>query len=316
MVRAILSPMMGVLTIGNFDGLHLGHRAILQRAGELARRCQAKVKVITFEPHPVQILRPDTSLPRIISPRLKQQRLHEVGADELVTLKSDPKLFAMDPEPFIEKLVAEHHPVAIVEGRNFRFGRGRVGNVALLEMLGKRMGFDAIVVEPVEVVLMDQLVVTASSSLVRWLVGRGRVADAVRCLGRPFSLTGRVVAGDGRGRTIGIRTANLDPKACDDHLLPADGVYGATVSLEDGCSYQAAISIGTKPTFKAQSRIIEAHLLDFNRDIYGQTMTIYFTRWLRDQRPFSCEEILADQLHRDIAGIRRYAQQDLLEAAG
>ena len=224
----------------------------------------------------------------------------------------------------------------MVEGPDFRFGRGRGGDMGTLAELGRRHGFDAVEVPRVEVPLHDGHVVPVSSSLVRWLVGRGRVADAALCLGRPFSLTATVVHGEQRGRTLGIPTANLDPDALAGFILPADGVYACVAevegeqrgtgaegqrgkvtdpqnqksSLKNQKSHPAAVSIGTKPTFGTARLTVEAHLIGFTGDLYGQTLTLRFARWVRGQYAFRGVDALRARLHRDIAEVRGTPTRD------
>ena len=298
-----------VVTIGNFDGVHLGHRAILRRARHLADQHNTTLRVITFEPHPATVLRPDAVPPRISDADLKKRLLVDCGVNQVDLLEPTSKLLARHPSQFIEQLVDNYQPLAIIEGVNFRFGKDRAGDVQLLESLSKRLNFTSVVVNPVDVVLNDMLVATVSSSLVRWLVEHGRVADAACCLGRAHTLTGHVITGDKRGRDIGVPTANLDPHDYNDLLVPADGVYGGFVYLPEAQTYPAAISIGRKPTFAGQSRCIEVHLLDFDADLYGQSLVLHFTCWLRDQRLFSNANALRRQLEHDIANTRRLANQ-------
>lgn len=304
-----------IITVGNFDGVHRGHRAILARARELGLQHGDPVKAITFEPHPATILRPQQVPPRISDSVEKVRCLREAGADEVVVVEPGPKLLGLDAIAFLEFLVANHQPRVVVEGPNFCFGKGRGGDVAVLAAEGVRLGYAAVVVDTVEVALADSLTAPVSSSLVRWLVGHGRVADAARCLGRVYTLTGRVTAGDKRGRTIGVPTANLAPTDIEGKLLPAEGVYGGRVELPDGSQYPAAVSIGVNPTFAATARTVEAHLLGFNGDLYGHPITILFERWLREQRRFSTIDALRDQLERDIDYTQALADQGLMDAA-
>ena len=302
-----------VVTVGNFDGVHLGHRAILQRARHLADQHNAALKVVTFEPHPATVLRPDAVPPRITGAEHKKRLLIDAGADQIDLLEPNSELLACQPTRFIEQLLNAHRPVVIVEGANFRFGKARAGDVQLLASLGQRLHLTSVVVDPVDVVLYDLQATTVSSSLVRWLVGHGRVADAACCLGRAFTLAGRVITGAKRGRGIGVPTANLDPQDYNDLLIPADGVYGGLVELPDARTCPAAISVGRKPTFAGQARCIEAHLLDFDADLYDQSITLRFARWLRDQRPFPGVDALRRQLEQDITDTRRLARHGLLE---
>ncbi len=297
-----------VLTIGNFDGVHVGHAAIVRRAAEVAQQRGAVVRALTFDPPPVAVLRPEALPPRLGSLAQRCRWLLQAGAHESVVLAVTAELVSRSAEEFIAELVERYKPVAIVEGPDFRFGKGRGGDHALLVSLGERMGFHALRVDRVEVSLHDQLVAPLSSSLVRWLVGRGRVEDAARCLGRPFTLEAAVVRGEQRGRTIGVPTANLDPATLEGHLIPADGVYAGEAHWTDALgrphTHNAAISVGTKPTFGRQTLTVEAHLLGYAPDspdaLYGEVVELRFTRWLRDQYTFPGLEPLRQQLARDL----------------
>lgn len=306
--------MPSVLTIGNFDGVHAGHRAIIAKARAIADRREARVVAMTFEPHPAAVLRPDAVPPRLCGIDEKVQRLREAGADHVALLEPTAELLGLSPDRFIDRIVAEHHPIAFVEGDDFRFGKGRAGDVKHLEQLGKQHGFDVAVADEVDVTLANLHVAPVGSSLTRWLIGRGRVTDAARCLGRPYSLTATVARGEQRGRTIDIPTANLDPADLAGHILPADGVYAGTATLHDPGSsphdsFPAAISVGVKPTFGRKQLTIEAHLLDYRPDdpdaLYGSRITLAFDRWVRDQYPFPGLDALVAQLQRDLEIIRK-----------
>jgi riboflavin kinase/FMN adenylyltransferase len=290
-----------VITVGNFDGVHVGHRAILARAAEFARARQVPVKAVTFEPHPAAVLRPGHEPPRLSAADEKSQLLRGAGADEVVVLRPDAALLALSPLEFIGRLAAEHRPLAFVEGVDFRFGKARAGDVAMLDAFGRAQGFDTVIVPDAEVALSDHTLVAVSSSLIRWLLRHGRVADAARCLARAFALRGPVVKGDQRGRTIGVPTANLDPASFSRSAIPGDGVYAGDAQLPGGRTVPAAISVGLKPTFRHAARTVEAHLLGFTGDLYGQPITLRFHRWLRDQQPFPSLDALKAQLARDIA---------------
>ncbi|MEO0515414.1 MAG: bifunctional riboflavin kinase/FMN adenylyltransferase [Planctomycetota bacterium] len=305
-----------VLTLGNFDGPHLGHLAILHRARDLAQQHDARVVAITFDPPPIQILRPGQE-PPLITPIIERiARLRQGGADEVAVLTPTPELLTQSAEAFIEYLVEKYRPVAIVEGPDFRFGKQRGGDMARLAELGGQHGFEAITVPRVEAPLSDLQLAPVSSSLVRWLVGRGRVADAAACLGRPFSLTADVVKGEQRGRQLDIPTANLDARQIAPHIIPADGVYAGLAELsgegpsEPAGHYACAISVGVKPTFGTKALTVEAHLLDYDPspadDLYGQPITLHFARWVRDQYPFPGVGPLREQLFRDIEQTRRW----------
>ena len=220
-------------------------------------------------------------------------------------------LLAQTAEAFVAGLVERHRPVAVVEGPDFRFGRGRAGDMDLLQRLGVAHGFEAVTVPRVRATLGDQTDVPVSSSLVRWLVGRGRVADAAAALGRPFVLRAAVVRGEQRGRTLGVPTANLDPAALEGFTLPADGVYagwGAIGGESGGERWPAAVSVGEKPTFGGRVFTVEAHLVGLDREVYDQTLTLSFARWVRGQYPFAGPDPLRAQLHRDVATVRQWSR--------
>lgn len=303
-----------VITIGNFDGVHLGHQAILKRAREWGDRHGMPVRAITFEPHPAAVLRPGAEPLALSDNARKGEVLKAAGADEVVVLKATTDLLALNADAFIEQMVAQHWPIAVVEGVNFRFGQGRQGSVATLQQQGQQLGFEVAVIEQVEVPLCDQTVVTVSSSLVRWLLGHGRVADAARCLGGPYALAGEVVAGDRRGRAIGVPTINLRQESLRNRVVPCEGVYIGSVRLMDESVHPAAISIGCQPTFGCGGRIVEAHLLGYEGDLYGQTVEVRFDRWLRDQQAFPNVDTLRDQLQRDVAQVRQWHGTKVLAA--
>jgi riboflavin kinase/FMN adenylyltransferase len=235
----------------------------------------------------------------------------EAGADEVVFLDPVPEVLSQTARQFVERIVQEHGPVAWVEGADFRFGAGRSGDIDLLRALGLEMGFELEVVESVVTTLADQTRVPVSSTLVRWLIAGGRMADAAICLGRPFAMRGPVVQGEQRGRTIGFPTANIDT---GDRILPADGVYAATVHLA-GSTFAAAVSIGEKPTFGKRQRTFEAFILDHTSDLYGQTLEFKLLRWMRDQAIYPDVHALIDQMNRDVARVRRWHELGRLAPA-
>lgn len=302
-----------VISIGNFDGVHLAHRAILSHARKLADQHDARVVVLTFDPHPAAVLRPDARPARLISAEEKRSRLLAAGADDVVLLRPTPDLLGQSAEQFIAHVVRDYQPAVFVEGGDFRFGKGRAGDLATLTRLGEQMDFRVVVEPEVHVALSDLTVVPISSSLVRWLIGQGRPLDAAACLGQPFELTGPIVEGEQRGRRINVPTANLDLAALEDHVVPAHGVYAGFVRLPDGSRQVAAMSVGVKPTFGKRGLAIEAHLLDFAADLYGQTLSFEFTRWVRDQYAFADVDALVAQLKRDIDVVRQWQRLDLIQ---
>lgn len=313
-----------VITIGHFDGVHVGHQRLLLESQRLAQTHNAEVVALAFDPHPVTVLRPDgPPPPRLMSVREKIAALLAAGADQVEILTPAPDLLALSPQAFIQKLIERHHLVAVVEGANFRFGAGRGGDVELLTQLGGQHGFAVHIVEPVTAALSDQLLMTVSSSMVRWLIAHGRMADAAICLGRPYELTACVVEGQKRGRTLNAPTANLDVNQLADQLIPAPGVYAgaaliespetaATHSQTQPLTLAAAISVGVKPTFGRTQLAVEAHLLDYDGDLYGKTITLQWARWLRDQQSFASLDHLAGQIRRDIDQTRQWRDLNLL----
>lgn len=286
------------VTIGNLDGVHLGHAALIRAARE-AVGPSGRVVALAFDPHPLTVLRPAWAPTRLSTFEQRRGWLRAIGADEVKPLRPDRELLELAPEAFLRRLCETDGPAFIVEGGDFNFGRNRAGSVETLRELGPSLGFEPIVVPPVEVALTEQAIVRVSSSLTRWLLERGRVVDAARLLDRPYELIATVRRGAQRGRTIGFPTMNV---ALDDQQIPADGVYAGHAVLPDGERFVAAVSVGTNPTFEDASRTCEAHLLDYDGplDHYGWTLQLSFRAWLRDQVRYPGVEPLIEQLHRDV----------------
>lgn len=298
--------MLGV-TIGNFDGVHLGHRALLRAARAGTGVSIARVVAVTFEPAPAVVLGLPES-PRILTAAERRRRLLEAGADEVVELPTTPELLNLEPDAFIDDLLGRLGDAVsvMVEGPDFRFGRGRAGSVETLRALGMDRGFAVVVADEERVRLIDGLDVPARSSVVRRLLDLGRVEDAGRVLGRAHVLVGTVVRGDQRGRTIGIPTANLDLGGA---MLPGDGVYAGVATLPDGSRRAAAISVGTKPTFVETPRVAEVHVLDWDGvlDDYGWRLEASLDRRLRGQERYDTLDAFLAQLERDLEQTRRVA---------
>jgi riboflavin kinase/FMN adenylyltransferase len=286
------------ISIGNFDGVHRGHAALVSKARELVGP-RGRVNVLSFDPNPRTVLRPDSVSFRLTDFEQRTRWLRECGADEVVRLTPTREFLSQSPREFVTGLVKQYSPTHMVEGPDFRFGKGRKGSIDTLRSLGSEFRFDTAVIDPVEGTLSDCSIVRVNSTLIRWLLGHGRVRDAALLLGRPFELDAAVVSGDKRGRTIGVPTANLDHR---DFLLPADGIYSGRAIRPDGSEFAAAISVGTKPTFGENPRTCEAHLIGYRGplDDYGWPIRLQFNDWIRDQLKYDHMDDLVDQLQRDI----------------
>ena len=289
---------MLVATIGNFDGVHLGHRALVESARRAAGP-GGRTVAVTFEPLPASVLRPADAPPRLTDAATRERLLLEAGCDEVRTIDPREGVLGEGPEAFIASLRRALPFDAVVEGTDFRFGRGRSGDIGTLRALGAVGGFRAIAIDDVDVDLPDGGRVAARSSLVRWMLAVGRVADAARLLGRAHAVRGTVERGDRRGRTLGFPTANLGAPSA---MLPRDGVYAGR-ALVDGRTWPAAISIGTKPTFGRSARTCEAHVIGMSRgaDDYGWALELRFDAWIRGQWRFPGPEALAARLREDVA---------------
>lgn len=309
-------PSSSVVTIGNFDGVHLGHAALIRRARRIAGD-GGRVIALVFDPHPLSFLRPSATPARLSTFEQRRRWLSELRVDDVHRLEPTKELLSLSPEAFLEALVEEHHPSAIVEGSDFCFGKGRAGDVETLRELSSRFGYSAEIVPTVEGALDDELVIPVSSTNVRGLVREGRMRDAAALLGRPYEIVGRVVEGDRRGREIGCPTANLDTPL----LAPRDGVYAGLARLDDGRTFPAAVSVGTKPAFGDDlPRAVEAHLLGWDGPIpegapeYGWTLRLEVRHWLRDQAPYPSVDALMTQIKRDIERTRAAIETDLAHA--
>ena len=292
-------PAGSVVSVGNFDGIHLGHEKILATARALkAASAAPAVAVVTFEPHPTTVLRPGAAPPRLTPPTLKAALLAGRGVDVLVNLPPSPEVLGLTAEQFWALLRDNVRPSHLVEGSTFLFGKDRRGTVARLAEWTAASAVKLHVIDPVSVPLLDMQVAPVSSSLVRWLLLNGRARDAAICLGRPYALEGPVVKGHQRGRTLGMPTANVD---CGRQLVPDDGVYAARCTV-GGRTYAVALSVGTMPTFGNDlGRQVEAHLVGFDGDLYGRMLRVELLDWLRGQKKFTGVEALKARMNRDVA---------------
>ncbi len=296
--------MVTALTIGNFDGVHRGHAALI-RAARRSVGPGGRVLVLSFDPHPAAVLRPEAVPPRLGTFEQRIAWLLALGADAVERLDPTSGVLEMTAESFADWFAGRFKPSVVVEGPDFRFGRGREGDLETLGRLGASRGFRTVRVDPVVQPLGDHQVVRVSSSRIRRLLADGRVRDASMLLGRPFEIVGRVVPGERRGRTIGVPTANLDHGPC---MLPADGVYAGLATDPEGRWHPAAVSVGRKPTFGGEvARVCEVHLVDWAgaSDRYEWTMRLRPVHWLRGMMRFDGVESLVRQLRRDIDRTRR-----------
>src|SRR6266851_1168937 len=292
------------VTVGNFDGLHLGHQKILQSVRERARAAGLRAAVITFDPHPMRVLRPDRAPLMIQTLSQRLAGFEQLGLDAAIVLKFDHTLSLVSPEEFIERILVRGLRVgAILVGANFRFGHHGAGDVRLLGEFGEREGFDVEVVPPVQVA--GHIV---SSTAIRGAVASGDVAGAIPLLGRAFSLTGEIRAGAGRGRTILFPTLNLAP---EQELLPRLGVY-ATESAVGGRLYSSVTNVGTRPTFNGAGVTVESHLFGFNENLTGGPMEVRFHMRIRDEQKFSGPDALRAQIARDIEAARKFFSERTL----
>lgn len=284
------------MSIGNFDGVHLGHAEIVRRLLAAARSLGGPAVVFTFEPHPGVLLRPDRAPTPLCTLADKAARLGELGVDAVLAYPTDQALLSLTPERFFRDIVlGSLGAKALVEGANFCFGKGRAGTVDVLAALAREAGVGAEIVPPVE---RDGQPI--SSSRIRGLLAAGQVAEAAKLLGRPYRVRGLVERGAGRGAAIGFATANLAQIATQ---LPAVGVYAGWGEVE-GRRLPAAVNLGPNPTFGESALKLEVHLLGHDGPLYGRELAVDFVRKVRDVRKFSGVDELKSQLTRDVAEVR------------
>ena len=285
-----------VVALGNFDGVHLGHRAILKAAIDRAHSLGGKAYALTFDPLPAKVLNPQRAPQMLMTPEDKLEFLRDSGLDGVLVLHFDLALSRLPPRDFVhDYLLAKLGVEAVVVGHSVSFGHKRAGNAAVMVELGREFGFETIVVGPVKV---DGIEV--SSSKIRELIGAGDLPGAARLLGRPHFLNGKVVHGRERGRTIGFPTANLDSQT---ECVAPDGVYATRVVLPDG-NYPSITNIGMRPTFHESARSIEAHIFDFDRDIYDRTIKLEIIERVRPERKFESAQELGKQIALDLKRAR------------
>ncbi|MCU1692394.1 MAG: bifunctional riboflavin kinase/FAD synthetase [Frankiales bacterium] len=286
-----------VVTVGVFDGIHLGHQQIIGRAVDAAREQGVPSVLLTFDPHPSEVVRPGSHPPVLTSQRYRAELIEALGVDVVCVLPFTQDFSRLTPDEFVHKVLVQHlHAKHVVVGDNFRYGHKAAGDIGALADAGRRWGFT---VEGVP--LQGAGETTWSSTYVRACVAAGDVEAAAAALGREHRLEGFVVRGDQRGREIGYPTANLEPLPWS--AVPADGVYAGRLVLR-GERLPAAISIGTNPTFDGQDRRVEAFVLDYTGDLYGEFIGLSFTARLRETLRFDGIEPLVAQMDKDVARAR------------
>lgn len=286
-----------VLALGNFDGVHRGHRKILDRLKRVAGERSATSVVMTFDPHPPRIVRPDKAPPLLMTMAQKLEALRAAGVQGAAIVRFTPELSRWDPETFVRVVLVEWlHVGEVWVGANFLFGHDRAGTFTMLRALGARYGFKAEKIDPVR--YKDFVV---SSTRIRRLVSEGRVDEAGALLGHQYFLNGTVVAGDARGRTIGFPTANL---CTENELLPPHGVYATTATI-GGIVRPAVTNVGVRPTVDGSGRVlVETHILGFAADVYGAPLRVGFVQRLRDERAFESVDLLKAQIAADCSRAR------------
>lgn len=288
-----------VLTLGVFDGLHIGHQRIMQTVVDRAKSVNAVPTAITFDPHPRAVLHPETAPPLLQTLDQRLANLEHLGIEQTIVIAFDAEFAAQPAEIFLREVIAERLQAREVYlGEGFAFGRGRGGNIALLRSMANELGFVADEVE--EVTLRGRRV---SSSAIRELLREGRTNLARRMLGRPYGVEGVIIRGDRRGHTIGFPTANLKPH---NRVIPRFGVY-ATATLIDGVWRKSITNIGVRPTFESDSApSIETFVFDFDGDLYGDVLRVRFLHRIRDERKFNGVDELKAQIERDTQTARNY----------
>jgi riboflavin kinase / FMN adenylyltransferase len=291
-------PSPSAVTIGNFDGVHRGHQVLLRRTVDAARHRDVRSVAVTFDPHPAAVLRPGSEPLALQSLDDRIETMYETGVDQVLVLPFSTELASMEPHVFLEKVLVERlEAVKVIVGTNFRFGHKALGDVVTLNEAGAVYGF-----EIEAVTLLDVEGRPISSSEIRDRLAVGDVEWSAAALGRPHRVRGPVVAGEGRGRTIGVPTANVAPP--EGLVVPAHGVYAGHAE-RDGKRWPCVTNVGTRPTFGGRGVSVEAHLLDTEVDLYGEPLGITFEHHLRAERRFEGPDELVAQIRRDIEEARR-----------
>ncbi len=287
-----------IVALGNFDGFHLGHQAVVGRALARGFHERRPVIVATFDPHPVRLFKPDVPPFRLTSLDQRERLFAHAGADAMLVFEFDAALAGMDAEAFVADVLARRIGAAgVVTGDDFSFGKGRSGDIALLKSVGEA---NCIAAETVAQVLVDG--VRVSSGRVREALVAGDIASATHMMTRPYAIEGTVQRGDRRGRELGYPTANLQ---LGDYQRPRYGIYGVRVTLDDGSEHPGVANLGVRPTFEPPQELLEAHIFDFDGDLYGRSIEVALHAFIRDERKFDGMDALAAQMRDDEAQARR-----------
>lgn len=290
-----------VLTVGNFDGIHLGHQRIITQVVNRSRQVAATALAVTFDPHPAKVLMPEQAPPLLTTLAQRLDLLAQLGLDAVLVISFTPELSRLTPRQFISEIVCNRLAAqALYVGPRFRFGYRQAGDVSGLSLLAKEFGFAVHVVPPV--VVRGQAI---SSTRIRQLVSEGRVERAARLLGRPYALTGAITPGSGHGAQSLVPTLNFVP---EQECLPGRGVY-ITETLVEGRTYPSATNVGLRPTFAGDRLVVESHLLDFDRELTEGRLETRFHRRLRVEKKFSSTQALCKQIQRDLAATRQFFQR-------
>jgi riboflavin kinase / FMN adenylyltransferase len=288
-----------VVTVGTFDGVHRGHWQVLEKLARVARERAVRSVLVTFDPHPLRIVRPEAAPPLLSTPAEKMEILAQAEIDRVAFLRFTKDLAAHSPETFVEKvLIGRFRMEHLVIGYDHGFGRGRSGDVETLRQIGARVGFGVDVVAPVE-----DGAEPVSSSRIRRALQDGDVAAAARGLGRPYSVTGTVVRGEGAGRRLGFPTANLDVGSSD-KLIPHEGIYAVRAALRDRL-VDGVLHLGPRPTFAGLPPSVELHIFDFDGDLYGHRVRVDFIQRIRDIAAFASVDALVRAMEADCEEGRR-----------
>jgi len=286
-----------IVTIGNFDGVHLGHQAIFKKVIEKAHKIGGLSVVYTFEPHPLKVLDPERFFPLITTREEKEKVIEWTGIDVLVREPFTKDFARLSTDDFVSDVLCNQiHAKEVFIGPDYRFGKGRTGTTDLLKCLGEGCGLKVEVLENVEVEGKE-----VRSTMIRNCVLEGEVKEAAKFLGRSYTLSGKVVKGKNLGKKLGIPTANIEPEK---ELYPRSGIFAVKVIIGDNYT-QGVMNIGANPTFPDKSFSLEVHILDFDRHIYGSKLEVIFIEKLRDERKFNTPELLVEQVRKDIIQARK-----------